>query len=790
MRHVVVFVGACLIMLVSACGERDDSTIDAGGADDGATRDASDGAGEGGPVDVPVIAADRASHDFGVVHADASRTVVVRVTNTGAPSTFPLVTALTGDAAFSLGPNACAGATLAAEPRCDLTIGFASGVAGIATATLRITTAPDTHIDIPLSATVVTEAALTISPSGHDFGEQLILHTSDPVRFTVTNAGPTPTGVLAAITESGEGGEFELIGVDTCANAVLEPGASCEVDVVFFGSTRGEAAGRVEVSGTPGGFAEASLTATGYFFGYLTTGEDTHDFGAIDEGVSTSEHRFTITNPSDRPVIDITLGVTGDATDFVVSTNDCGTVVDAGESCEIGVRFAPDAPGPRRATLTMDGDTGIPVAIALTGIGLTDDVRTITLDLASVDGATGIVTSSSVPARSPELSCTSDCALAFMVGSVVTLHAAGDAGGFSGGFSGACTSSTPTCTFTVTDDAVVTSTFTPANRIFTTQGTYTLDELKSHATETNDEIVRTTSGADAICRSLGGPDYQALIARLGAQVPPGVRGFVRADGRPFATEIAPPSTIYSPPTLDEEGVEVASPALLWSGLWRSGAPGNTCFGWARTDETMDVGLAHGLDTVAYTEMPCDPATRLHLLCFETKYAAYVLPPPLPANARRVFVSTANFHPSMTGGLVAADAICASEATAAALPGTYRAMLATETASMASRFTARPDPIYRTDGVPIAPNATALFGVSSPWAPIGARANGVPSAGYVWTGSTSATLPGDVEDVCLDEVHGPWRGGTGRLGEVSALATWLDRERGDCRRASPVYCLQE
>lgn len=57
--------------------------------------------------------------------------------------------------------------------------------------------------------------------------------------------------------------------------------------------------------------------------------------------------------------------------DFVVNADDCTAgPVPAGESCQLGARFAPEAAGPRTATLTISSDAaGDPVEVTLSGAG-------------------------------------------------------------------------------------------------------------------------------------------------------------------------------------------------------------------------------------------------------------------------------------------------------------------------------------------------------------------------------------------------------------------------------------
>jgi hypothetical protein len=77
----------------------------------------------------------------------------------------------------------------------------------------------------------------------------------------------------------------------------------------------------------------------------------------------------------------------------------------------------------------------------------------------------------------------------------------------------------------------------------------------------------------------------------------------------------------------------------------------------------------------------------------------------PANPRAVFVTAVPVIPNF-GGTAGGDAICAAAASAASLPGTFRAWLSDISASPATTFT-RHGPFARTDGTVIADNWTDL-----------------------------------------------------------------------------------
>lgn len=97
------------------------------------------------------------------------------------------------------------------------------------------------------------------------------------------------------------------------------------------------------------------------------------DFGPRSVGSIGPARALTVTNTGGREPLNVggvrRSGANPD--DFVVNGDDCtADPIPAGESCQIGVRFAPEAAGPRTATLSITSDAaGNPVQVTLSGTG-------------------------------------------------------------------------------------------------------------------------------------------------------------------------------------------------------------------------------------------------------------------------------------------------------------------------------------------------------------------------------------------------------------------------------------
>jgi len=181
---------------------------------------------------------------------------------------------------------------------------------------------------------------------------------------------------------------------------------------------------------------------------------------------------------------------------------------------------------------------------------------------------------------------------------------------------------------------------------------------------------------------------------------------------PFADE---PSDIangyfFYPLRVDEMGNDLGAGGAAWTGTWGNGTgfPDSDvkCNNW--TSGSSSVSSRAGLPNAGsnafawwYTRS-C--STTQSLYCFGIDNNVEVMPP--QATGRIAFVSKGSWTPG--GGIGTADALCQSEASNAGLSGSYRALLAGNGTTAASRFNTGGLPWRRPDGPAIAPTAAALF----------------------------------------------------------------------------------
>ena len=154
--------------------------------------------------------------------------------------------------------------------------------------------------------------------------------------------------------------------------------------------------------------------------------------------------------------------------------------------------------------------------------------------------------------------------------------------------------------------------------------------------------------------------------------------------------------------------------------------------------------------------------------------------------RRIFVTdsvqTANF-----GGLDGADALCASQASAAGLDGEFKAWLSTMASSVSDRLTHSSDPYVRVDGTPVANDWDDLVD-GSILAPINLDARGQLRDGDVWTGTLPNGLPYTQGD-CAGFTNGA--DGIGLCGSTASTSGfWTASSTPDCSLDLRLYCIEQ
>jgi hypothetical protein len=329
-------------------------------------------------------------------------------------------------------------------------------------------------------------------------------------------------------------------------------------------------------------------------------------------------------------------------------------------------------------------------------------------------------------------------------------------------------------------------------------------------------IGTTLAPADALCALtaqkgfLGGSVWKAWMSTSAAttninaatHVGASTTGWIRSDGKPFATSMANllAGKIYYP--LKQTLLGVAATGAIATGTSPDGSvsPDGNCSDWTSATGSFAFGLATST-TKSWTDQtnflatdPCGSVT-LSIYCFENDSGmAAVAAPVAPSGARHAFLSATLWTPG--GGVAAADAICQSDATAAGLsgPANYRALLSTTVpATDSTRISLSGQPWYRLDGAQL---VTAAADLADSAAGKQLTSLNFTSSGtyqpelWVWTGSGVAPSSTAMTMNCTN-----WTSNSAALtsffggANTSALYWWNDGSFQSCGSPSPLYCFE-
>jgi trimeric autotransporter adhesin len=535
----------------------------------------------------------------------------------------------------------------------------------------------------------------------------------------------------------------------------------------------------------------------------LTAAADTNaDFGGWSGGACTGTGACTVTMDQARNVTatftpkarTLTVTRTGDGTGTmtvnpggaVCSASSCAYTIPHGTSVSLTAAAGGGSlfDGWSGAGCTSGACTFTIMANTTVSAQFTLANRTLTVDFAGT--ATGSVV---VMPTGTTLSATGNVTIPTHANVTIVATPAANMG--FAGWGGPCTGFDD-CTFAMEANTTVTVHFDPPNKAFVTSITVTPGLLGGLA------------GADTICaqRATAGSLTGTFRAFLGSSSGTAwsrissARGWARTDGKPFgdsATDLQAGRTFY-PLIRTESNVEIPFAQTLVVTGAQGGAGAPTCSNWTSTSGgDFDVGWGDpwsGYLTYAGNgSTSCNTTTRMY--CFETTRSVR-LRPPTPATARRAFVSASGVTGSVT--LAGADAQCQNEATTAGLTGTYRALLAGNGTSAASRFTVTGGsaPWYRADNVQLAATAASYLAAGTiPWAALSLRADGVTQQqDLVFTGAADPSALGTAAGTC-----GGWASTSGSNAVVTygnfVTPTWFGPfMSGACNQTQHVFCLQQ
>ena len=334
-----------------------------------------EGGADGGPTP-PQLATDKATYDFGTQVTTATgaavASTVITVTNTGGQKTGTIIVGVIDSATFPTSADTCSGMTLDPGATCTVTIKFMPGTSGAKSSKLQVGATPGGTAAVTLSGMAVDPGALSLAPDHGTFDPLPQGQVSAEATFTVTNTGGAATTALTAMLSGTSAGEFK-ISTDNCTGKTLAGNETCTVGVKFAPTTTGSPgveSAVLAVAATTGGTAAANLSGTALGPAALSIVATDQDFLMVVQGQASAEFIFVVTNKGGVASGALVTGIAPSG-EFAISSNTCdGMTLAPNGTCKIGVTMTPSAPGQRSASLTVRGSPGGSAVATLRGTGL------------------------------------------------------------------------------------------------------------------------------------------------------------------------------------------------------------------------------------------------------------------------------------------------------------------------------------------------------------------------------------------------------------------------------------
>jgi hypothetical protein len=272
---------------------------------------------------------------------------------------------------------------------------------------------------------------------------------------------------------------------------------------------------------------------------------------------------------------------------------------------------------------------------------------------------------------------------------------------------------------------------------------------------------------------------------------PTVDGWIRTDGRPFGaslSRITGMGEIFYPLRLDESANDVSSgfDVLVATGTDSNGLRGTklTASDWTSATAMCTAGVAEAT-TYTWTvggDFQCNDTKGMHLYCFATQYSRGLdVAHDVPAtHGLYAFVS---HEPFVMSTATTPDQLCQGEARMA---GTFRALIATQSASAIDRANPMGGPWIRLDGMPWVLDLAALR-QGATLTSLSVDSTPAALAIDVWTGSPDLTTKATTDCAGWTATSGSATFGHSQYSNSSAFGNTNTKSCGDA--STHLYCIQ-
>lgn len=317
------------------------------------------------------LSANPTSLSFGSVTIGNQSSLSETITNTGASSVTVSQARITGSG-FSVSGIATP-LTLNGGQSATFTVSFAPTSAGAVTGNISVSsTATNSTLTIPVSATGVTPGALAANPTSLSFGN-VNVGSNGSLSETITNTGGS-TITVSKVGISGTG--FSFSGITT--PLTLNAGKSATFTVSFAPSSAGAVSGNVTVTSTA---TNPTLTIPASGTGASTVGQLTVSPATLPVGNVTLGSSGTVTGTLTASGAAVTVAAANiNNAPFTISGFSLPHTINVGQSVNFTITFSPTVAGVATATLTFTSNAQPSTTTeTLTGTGVAAATHSVAL---------------------------------------------------------------------------------------------------------------------------------------------------------------------------------------------------------------------------------------------------------------------------------------------------------------------------------------------------------------------------------------------------------------------------
>jgi len=215
-------------------------------------------------------------------------------------------------------------------------------------------------------------AGFSLNPTIIDFAKQGVGSTSPPSTATLTNVGGATLALSSVELTGSNAVDFKL--TNDCGSA-LAASAQCSLAVTFAPSAAGTRTASVVFNDNAAGSPQTlTLNGIGAVSASVSMAPQSLSFGNQPVATTSSAQTITLSNSGSTAVNISGLAIGGaNSGDFAEIADTCGSSLEAGSTCTIGVTFTPSGAGQRTAALSVtDNASGSPQTTSFTGTGTPD----------------------------------------------------------------------------------------------------------------------------------------------------------------------------------------------------------------------------------------------------------------------------------------------------------------------------------------------------------------------------------------------------------------------------------